>query len=221
MVTVTPDAGAPDNLGKLLERLGAVPPERVRMRPFPGAATEEDLLAAEREPRKRLCELVDRVLVEKPMGARESLLASLLVLLIGPFARAKKLGRVLGEGGMLRLFPGLVRIPDVSFISRRQLGGRKFPDRPLPDLFPDLAVEVLSRGNTREEMKRKLREYFRSGAAPSGSSTRRPGRRGSTPLPKTSGGSARSSRSTGGDVLPGFSLPLKTLFELADEEFPV
>src|SRR5438067_724974 len=118
MATVTPDAGTPDNLRELLERLGDVPPERVRTRPFPGAAIEEDLLAAGREPRKRLCELVDGVLVEKPMGARESLLASLLIQLIGPFARENKLGQVLGEGGMLRLFPGLVRIPDVSFISR-------------------------------------------------------------------------------------------------------
>jgi hypothetical protein len=63
-------------LADLLERLGRVPLDRIRSDPPPGTATERDVLEiAARE--KRLCELVDGVLVEKPAGYLESLLAVL------------------------------------------------------------------------------------------------------------------------------------------------
>jgi len=37
------------------------------------------------------------------------------------------------------------------------------PEKPVPRLSPDIAVEVLSPSNTRREMERKRREYFQSG----------------------------------------------------------
>ena len=61
----------------------------------------------------RLCELVDGVLLEKTVGTYESYLA----LLLGNFVDENNLGIVLGADGMMRLVPGLVRIPNVSFIS--------------------------------------------------------------------------------------------------------
>jgi hypothetical protein len=64
---------------------------------------------------------------------------------------------------MMRLGTGLVRIPDVSFISWDRMPGRQIPARPIPDLVPDLAVEVLSEGNTDKEMERKRGEFFRAG----------------------------------------------------------
>src|SRR5207249_5149480 len=54
-----------ETLADLLEWLGGIPPERVWMHPFPGTATEEDLIAILDGPNKRICELVDGVLVEK------------------------------------------------------------------------------------------------------------------------------------------------------------
>ena len=58
-----------ETVADLLESLGDIPPERVRMRPLPGTATEDDVIAIlARE--KRLCELVDGVLVEKADGIR-------------------------------------------------------------------------------------------------------------------------------------------------------
>src|SRR4051794_4897761 len=58
------------NVRDLIAHLGDIPPERIRMHPLPGTATEKDLLRlVERE--KILCELIDGVLVEKVMGARE------------------------------------------------------------------------------------------------------------------------------------------------------
>ena len=73
------------------------------------------------------------------------------------------LGVCVGADGMMRIAPGLVRIPDVSFIAWESLPGRESPKEPIPDLAPDLAVEVLSEGNTKGEMARKVREYFEAG----------------------------------------------------------
>lgn len=54
-------------LKDLLEQLGGIPPSRVLLRPALGQATEADVIAIGRSE-NRLCELVDGVLVEKPMG---------------------------------------------------------------------------------------------------------------------------------------------------------
>ena len=56
--------------------------------------------------------------------------------------------------------PGLVRLPDISFISWDQVPTRHCPPDPIAGLAPALAVEVLSKGNTKREMDRKVREYF-------------------------------------------------------------
>jgi hypothetical protein len=61
-----------DTLADLLEHIGGIAPYRVRFRPVPGTATEEDVQALRHSAERRLCELVDGVLVEKTMGFRES-----------------------------------------------------------------------------------------------------------------------------------------------------
>lgn len=138
-----------------------IPAARVVLIPTPGTATEADAEAILLRE-KRLCELVDGVLVEKAMGFYGSNLACILIQLLRNFVAPAKLGTVTGEGGTVQLAPRSVRIPDVAFFSRnRFLGGR--PSRPIPELVPDLAVEVLSKSNTRGEMERKLRDYFASG----------------------------------------------------------
>jgi Uma2 family endonuclease len=146
-----------------MEQLGGVPLERIRMDPPPGTATEKDVLAAERQPRKRLCELIDGVLVEKAMGTPEALLATILGRLIGNYVDQEKLGLVIGADGMLRLFPDQVRIPDVCFIAWSRLPDGELPKRPIANVVPNLAVEVLGPGNTKKEMDRKLRDYFAAG----------------------------------------------------------
>ena len=111
----------------------------------------------------RLCELLDGTLLEKTVGNYESYLAGVLIQLLGDFVRQNGLGIVMPPDGMMRLAPGLVRLPDVSFISWERLPGRKIPHEEIWDLAPDLAVEVISRGNTRQEMARKLADYFAAG----------------------------------------------------------
>src|SRR4029453_3829595 len=107
--------------------------------------------------------LVDGVLVEKAMGLRESYLAIVLSTILWNFVQLRNLGVVTGEAGMMRLMAGLVRIPDVAFISWTRLPHQCVPTEPVPDLAPDLAVEVLSAGNTSGEMARKRQEYFAAG----------------------------------------------------------
>ena len=68
------------------------------------------------------------------------------------------------DDGMMRLFPGRVRIPDISYISFERLPNGEVPGEPVPSIVPDLAVEVLeSDANTDAEMQLKRREYFRGG----------------------------------------------------------
>ena len=158
----TASDSALETLSDLLEHLGGIAPHRVRFRPLPGTATEQDILDLQARE-GRLYELVDYVLVEKAMGFRESCLAATLITILWGFVRPQNLGLVAGEGGMMRLAPGLVRIPDVAFVSWERLPGRRMPTEPVPGLVPDLAVEVLSASNTTGEMERKRREYFTAG----------------------------------------------------------
>ncbi|MBI1901188.1 MAG: Uma2 family endonuclease [Planctomycetia bacterium] len=150
------------SLAQLQEHLGGIPIERIRLFPFPGCATEAD--ADEINAcQDRLYELVDGTLVEKPMGWIESILAGIIFAEIRAYLKTNSLGKVVGESGSLRILPGLIRIPDVSFISWKRLPQKLPPRRPIPALVPELAVEVISETNTAREIQRKIREYFKAG----------------------------------------------------------
>jgi Uma2 family endonuclease len=199
---------------EMQEQLGGIPLERIRMIPAPGFATEEDLLRV-LDSENRICELVDGVLVEKTMGYFESSVAAALIVFLGKFLEQHDLGIVLGEGGTLRILSDQIRVPDVAFLSWRHFPGRLLPAEPVPALAPDLAVEVLSAGNTKREMERKLDDYFAAGVqlvwfidSTSQSATVYEGRQ---QWHNVSLGDSLS----GGNVLPGFELPLKQLFDKA------
>lgn len=196
----------------LLRRLGDIPPDRVRFNPIPGTATVEDLLREE----NRRCELVEGTLVEKPVGLEESFLAGWLLTTINNFVLARNLGAVTGGAGLMELPGGPVRGPDVAFTSWGRMANRRRPADPIPELVPDLAVEVLSRSNTVGEMARKRDEYFRAGVRlvweidPRARTVRVYTAvdqfRDLTPADALDGGS----------VLPGFTLPLARLFAELD-----
>jgi Uma2 family endonuclease len=199
-------------VAELLHRLGDISPERVRLQPTPGSATERDLL----KPEGRLCELVDGTLVEKTMGYDESMLAVELASLLLAFVKRHRLGEVTGADGTFRLMPGLVRIPDIAFTSRARLPKKSEPRQPIPDLAPDLAVEVLSRSNTKKEMARKLREYFAVGVRLVWFIDPRDRSALVYTLPTRKTKLVESQSLDGGDVLPGFTLSLRELFECLD-----
>src|SRR5438045_820344 len=128
--TASPDRSAV-TLADILKRLGDVDPRRIRANPPPGTATEQDVTDIERRE-NRLYELVDGVLVEKVMGALESSLACDLIYLLKDFLKENDLGFLLAPDGTLRIMPDLVRIPDISFISWKQLPARQRPTNPIP-----------------------------------------------------------------------------------------
>jgi Uma2 family endonuclease len=208
-----------DNLAELLERLGNIPPERIRMRPPPGTATEADVLEALEAPRKRICELIDGVLVEKAMGFTESLLGSYLIVLLDAFVRPRNLGLVTAADGTVRLWAGRVRIPDVAFFSWDRMPGRRRPPEPIPTLAPDLAVEVLSRGNTPGEMLLERQDYFSAGVHLAWEIDPRQRTVTVYTSPETPTAVLTAADTLdGGTVLPGFSLPLGDLFAELDRQ---
>jgi Uma2 family endonuclease len=200
----------------LLNRLGGISPRRVRFTPVPGTATEKDLLAAA-DHEDRLFELVDGTLVEKAVGLRESFLTFALGRILGTFVKAHKLGLLTGPDGALRLFRGIVRAPDIAFVSWKKLPNRKVPSEPIPHLAPDLAIEVLSKGNTKKEMARKRREYFKAGVQLVWEID--PVKRQAVVYTSPKEGKVidEGQALTGDDVLPGFSLPLADLFAELDD----
>ena len=152
-----------ETLADLMEQLGNVPLERIRLHPFPGTATVEDVLRlCDREP-KRLCELVDGVLVEKVMGHQESRLAFRLGHALQSYLEVHDLGILSGADGPHQILFDQVRFPDVAFIAYDRIPEGADPATPVPHWIPSLAVEVLSAGNTKAEMARKLRDYFEAG----------------------------------------------------------
>ena len=196
----------------LVERFGAIPLSRIVRTPEPGRATEQDVIDLD-EHEDRLCELIDGTLVEKTVGAYESYLAAALIRLLGGFVVRNSLGVVLGEAGMMRLAPGLVRIPDVSFVSLGRLPDGRMPREPIPDLVPDLAVEVINRGNTRQEMDGKLHDYFTAGVRLVWYVYHSPRREVWAYVSPTEYTVIREGDTLdGGAVLPGFQLPLAELF---------
>ena len=199
----------------LQAHLGGVPVSRIRLYPAPGTATEEDALRLD-DHEDVICELVDGVLVEKVMSSFESLLAMMLVRILGTYLDAHDVGFLLGEGGQLRILPTRMRVPDVTFIRWDRLPGGKLPTDRVFKIAPDLAVEILSDGNTIKEMELKLGEYFEAGVRlvwyidPVSRTARVYTTRERSETIDTSG------TLDGGEVLPGFQLRLGELFERAD-----
>jgi Uma2 family endonuclease len=199
------------DLVRLAERFGPIPAHRIRTSTPPGLATEDDVVEIHNRE-DRLCELVDGVLVEKTMGAYESMLAMEIGAILRNWVKPRKVGTVLGADGMLRLAPGLVRIPDVAFLSMEKFPNGRFPKGAIAPLAPDLAVEVLSPSNTKQEMNEKLSDYFSHGARlvwyvdPE---TRTIDVFTGLGLPRTL---SESDTLDGGEMLAGFQLSIRELF---------
>jgi Uma2 family endonuclease len=160
-------------------------------------------------------EVVDGRIVENPpMGARESILASYLLALMDPITRSRRLGRVVNE----TLFwidraRKLKRRPDVAFVSAKRWSlKREVPDTESWYVVPDLAVEVISRTNTANAVARKIEDYFEAGVSlvwviyPATSKIYVYDSPTSTRILQV------GDELDGGEVIPGFSVPLSTLF---------
>jgi len=158
------------------------------------------------------------VLVEKPTAYEESRLASVIIYVLFEFLGRHDLGTVAGEAGMLRLLPGLVRIPDVSFVSWEKLP-KNYGQ--IPPIAPDLAIEVLSPTNSRSEKERKLREYFSAGTRLVWYFDMKTRTVSVHTSPEEHSVLDDSQTLDGGDVLPGFTVALRELFNRACQRGPL
>jgi Uma2 family endonuclease len=191
----------------------------VLFHPVPGTATERDLIRLNEHGNRRY-ELVDGTLVEKAIGFDESIFGFLLGGALLDYLKTHDLGKAVGADAMMRLFPGLVRLPDAAFISWERYPRKKRRRGEIPTVAPDLVVEVLSKGNTPKEMKRKLEEYFRAGVrlvwyvAPSKRTVRVYTAADRSALLR------EDDTLDGGDVLPGFALSIRDWFAEAERTGP-
>lgn len=147
-----------------------------------------------------------------PMGVYETWIASVLIQnLVGE----RKLGRAVIE----TLFDftktiGAKRRPDLAFVSfNRWPRDRRVPRTEAWDVVPNLAVEVVSPTNTADDVLGKLNEYFQAGVErvwvvyPS---QRQIYVYASATDPKVL---TEDEELTDDVLLPGFRLPLRTLFD--------
>src|SRR5262249_44134956 len=134
--------------------------------------------------------------------------------LLNNFVRPLGLGVVAGADGTIKLDIDLVRIPDVAFFSWDRFPGGEIPKEAIPLVVPDLAVEVISRSNTRKEMEDKLREYFDKGVRLVWFVRPRMRVVDVYTSPDRFTRLTASMRLDGGDVLPGFSVQVGELFAI-------
>jgi Uma2 family endonuclease len=202
----------------LLHRLGDIPASRVRIDPPPGRATLADLVAVNEQSTGAVCELAEDTLVEKAVGQLESCIGMIVGGELYAYLKAHDIGMLYGEAAVLEILPGIGRAPDVSFLSWKSLPGGKPPPRSdqVPAVVPDLVVEVLSASNAPREMARKRDEYFRAGVKvvweidpESRSANVFTGPNTMTPVPA-------DGTLDGGDILPGFTLSLREVFDRAE-----
>ena len=110
------------------------------------------------------CELVrGEVRLMSPAGSEHGAIVVNVMFSVTTVVRAKNLGVVFGAetGFLIQDAPDTVRTPDVGFVrSDRVQGGltRKFFPGP-----PDLAVEVLSPGDTASEVNEKAEDWLSAG----------------------------------------------------------
>ena len=179
----------------------------------PAPLTAEDLPYV--MPDEQLCELVAGTLVREPLpGEEHGLVAATILGRLFRFVHQRRLGHLFAAetGFVLARDPDTVRGPDAAYVSAERFAAT-VRRGPFFEGAPDLAVEVLSPGNTRREIAAKVRDYLAAGSAAVWVVD--PGRRTVTvhrpdPEPETLAG---SDVLDGGTVLRGFRLPLEEIFE--------
>ena len=194
--------------------LGKVPLKRILFDPWPGTATEDDLIA--QVEKKELCELICHTLVAKPLDFRKSLIGVSLICHVMNFADPRRLGCAVGPTVPFRFAPGIVRLPDMTFTRKETFPGGRLPREPIVPFAPDLAIDICCRGTTAREIDLKVRHYFEGGTKLAWVITQEP--RGARIFysPQTVTSIDGDGMLSGGDVLPGLKIPLANAFEQID-----
>lgn len=128
-------------------------------------ADELSALSARLSAEGKRTELVrGDLIVMAPAGGRHGQVAHTFALFIGMHVRDRDLGRVFAAetGFVLRRNPDTVRAPDVALVAAERLGTAETPAGFL-DLAPDLAVEVVSPGDSAAAVRAKVRDWLEAG----------------------------------------------------------
>ena len=160
-------------------------------------------------------EVIDGIRVERePMGAFETVLASWLCHLLNSFAAGKKLGLAVNETlFVLHASRNLPRRPDVAFVSYTRWPAAVVARESAWNVVPDLAVEIVSLTNLAEEIDGKVTDYFQSGVHLVWVFDPDTGRVYVYQSPTQVSILERTDTLDGGEVLPGFQLPIVQLYE--------
>lgn len=111
-------------------------------------------------------ELVEGEVVElTPPGFEHGDVAGNAFFAVKAYVKGQRLGRVVMEAGFfLRRGPDTVRGPDISYYSYERLPSDLRP-KGYAEAAPDLAVEVVSPNDRSEEVEARIRELFEAGVA--------------------------------------------------------
>jgi Uma2 family endonuclease len=164
-------------------------------------------------------ELVRGVPIEmSPTGETHMIIAAWLTHLLFTYVEAHDLGIITAsEGGFtLSTNPAIVRAPDVGFIAKVRLS------KPSTERYfsgpPDFAVEVVSPNDKATEIHEKVMDFLKAG-------TRLvwvvyPGSRTVVVHQQNTASYTFTAENTldGGDVLPGFTLPVREIFKKLRDE---
>lgn len=113
------------------------------------------------ENENRRLELEEGVMCEMaPSSKLNTIIAMRIGRLLGNHVDHHKLGYVTGADGGFVLGPNTVRIPDVAYISKARVPEL---EEPLFQAAPDLAVEVISPGETGRKVLEKAQAYLQAG----------------------------------------------------------
>ncbi len=169
----------------------------------------------ERLPDRKRYELVDGKLVEKNMSNRSMLIATNVIFKLKIYLDQNNLGYVYTPDAGYRCFGDgrrSVRFPDVSVVLADRVTIEQLDEDGFSDQPPDLAVEVVSPNDTVFDLEVKVHEYLRAGVRqvwviiPATRTARIYQPDG------TSIGLNTQGMLEGGDLLPGFAVPLASLF---------
>jgi Uma2 family endonuclease len=162
-----------------------------------------------------LYEVVDGEIREKTVGVREIEIATLLIEFLAPFVRAHRMGKVFAEMIFrIDMAKDLQRRPDVAFVSHSKWpANRRAPKVSVWDLVPDLAIEVVSPTNSAADVQQKIHEYFDAGVSKVWVVYPEQKNIYIYASPTKIQVLQLGDELDGGDLLPGFKLPLSALFE--------
>jgi Uma2 family endonuclease len=99
-----------------------------------------------------------------PAGSEHGAIIMRLAVALGQYVEENDLGEVFAAetGFKLASNPDTVLGPDLAFVSNVKIPPTGIPVKYWPGA-PDLAVEVVSPGNTRREIEEKIEEYLAAG----------------------------------------------------------